>query len=819
MKKKFSKVVSIICLFACSIAAGATITYAAYLNDEKYDQQIIVNTNFSSFFTTGDGSAIDPYTISNETQLQNLSFLTNLGVFTKETNFILGADFTCVGTLAPIGTIDTPFYSQFNGNGHTITDLHVVGSDLSDVGMFGYVAQGGTIKNFVLTNVTVEGTGTLTSYQDPTTTINNNPLRSLISEDTSNAISLTISSFSLTLSSSTITDSNNKAYSLLTKSSNTNVITDSGTIISGTDYNGWLTYEIYVEALVLINNEYRIVRYVIERYRFWCDTGSIIVDSLNKKAPKKLIHTPNSQVNNVDKYYEKELAYIGIVAGHLDGDATYIGVYGGKILTTLKPFRSFSTLIGRRIDDSISDTTSSVSKESVDFEMVYENQSLSYTHSGKAGAATNITGNYGPEMYKNCYINNIYNSNLNGYFTANAKRSIRFYGDCDVNGSTITPNEHGLGLSTINYRSSDEATNISHTGNFLTLDNFMEGRLDNDTNITGYWLFIKNTYNEMGKRDLTAKNSICMNLTQSTINGIWNQIVGLFGESGDFYINFDFDYLYYDQSGSSTTNSMHMLGTRKRETISSSGFHIDGSSDNDYDYYDEVTVNPDSLKGGAMEPLSTLADGVTTIPDGFYDYGNVVSEDGNNPLSLSDNVITSLPTSSSTYTLQHKTISIRANAGYFNWGTVVGKRTPLFLLGVNGSETLGNWKLYFKNFDITFTDRLGNYAGEDAYHLDYLYNTNATYDSGTDVWSNWNDSSNTKVYFSQIDTSLPDGAGKPFMDQYTSYQLDMGRTESNGVTCGYTVHYGTTDPTEKNVIPYNTGGYKTATISKTSYGA
>ena len=64
--------------------------------------------------------------------------------------------------------------------------------------MFGYVAQGGTIKNFVLTNVTVEGTGTLTSYQDPTTTINNNPLRSLISEDTSNAISLTISSFSLT---------------------------------------------------------------------------------------------------------------------------------------------------------------------------------------------------------------------------------------------------------------------------------------------------------------------------------------------------------------------------------------------------------------------------------------------------------------------------------------------------------------------------------------------------------------------------------------------------------------------------------------------
>jgi hypothetical protein len=819
MKKKLTKVISIICLLGCSIAVGATFTYAAYLNDEKYNQEIVVNTNFSSFFATGVGSATDPYTISTETQLQNLSFLTNLGVFTKETNFILGADFTCTSTLEPIGTLDCPFYSQFNGNGHIITDLHVVGTDVSDVGMFGYVAQGATIKNFTLSNVTVEGTGTLTSYQDPTTTINKNPLRSLITEDSASAISLSITSSSLTLSSSTITDSNSKTYTLLTKSSNTDVITDSGTIVTGTEYNGWITYEVYVEALVPINNEYRIVRYVIERYRFWCGTGTVTIDTADKKAPKKLIHTPNSQVNNVDKYYEKELSYIGIIAGHLDGDATYIGVYNGKILTTVKPFRSFSTLIGRRIDDSISDTTSSVSKESVDFEMVYENQSLAYTHSGKSGAATNITGNYGPEMYKNCYINNIYNSNLNGYFTANAERSIRFYGDCDVSGSTITPNEHGLGLSTLNYRSSDEATDVSHTGNFLTLDNFMEGRLDNDSDIVGTWLFFTVTYNEVGKRDLTAKNSICMNLTQSTIDSIWGQITSLFGKSGDFYINFDFDYIYYDESGTNTSNSMHMLGTRKRETISSTGVNINGTSDNDFDYYDDVTVNYDSLGGGPMDPLATLADGVTTIPDNYYTYGNVVSTNNTDPLSLTDSVITSSPTSANTYTLQHKTISIRANAGYFNWGSVVGKRTPLFLLGVSGSETLGNWKLYFKNFDITFTDRLGNYAGDDTYHLDYLYDTNATYDNGTDAWTNWNDSSNTKVYFSHIDTSLPDGAGKPFMDQYTSYQLDMARTQSSGVTCGYTVHYGTTDPTEKNIIPYNTGGYKSATISSTSYGA
>lgn len=50
--------------------------------------------------------------------------------------------------VSPVGTKDHPYTGRFNGNGHTIKNLKMEGTDC--VGLFGYVAPGAVIKNLII---------------------------------------------------------------------------------------------------------------------------------------------------------------------------------------------------------------------------------------------------------------------------------------------------------------------------------------------------------------------------------------------------------------------------------------------------------------------------------------------------------------------------------------------------------------------------------------------------------------------------------------------------------------------------------------------
>ncbi|MDY4818715.1 MAG: hypothetical protein SO206_00440 [Bacilli bacterium] len=60
------------------------------------------------------------------------------------------------GSLIPIGTEDRPFIGHIIGNNLTVKNVKIKGSGYSDVGIFGYVAEGATIQNLYFDNVTIQ---------------------------------------------------------------------------------------------------------------------------------------------------------------------------------------------------------------------------------------------------------------------------------------------------------------------------------------------------------------------------------------------------------------------------------------------------------------------------------------------------------------------------------------------------------------------------------------------------------------------------------------------------------------------------------------
>lgn len=72
-------------------------------------------------------------------------------------HYVLGANIDAAGlTIAPIGSSTNPFTGTFEGNGHTINGLHVVGNG-AYVGLFAELGSSGTISNLGLTNLSVSG--------------------------------------------------------------------------------------------------------------------------------------------------------------------------------------------------------------------------------------------------------------------------------------------------------------------------------------------------------------------------------------------------------------------------------------------------------------------------------------------------------------------------------------------------------------------------------------------------------------------------------------------------------------------------------------
>lgn len=93
-----------------------------------------------------------PGTVVINTRSELLAALLN---FNPSGHYVLGANIDATGvTLAPLGSSTHPFAGMFEGNGHTINGLRVVGNG-TYVGLFAEVGAGGAISNLGLTNHSV----------------------------------------------------------------------------------------------------------------------------------------------------------------------------------------------------------------------------------------------------------------------------------------------------------------------------------------------------------------------------------------------------------------------------------------------------------------------------------------------------------------------------------------------------------------------------------------------------------------------------------------------------------------------------------------
>lgn len=189
MKIRVRIITLILAVFVALFAAG---TAFAWFSSKRYDMPL-KGSSAGAYFAYGDGTedqsedkTTGPYGITDPIHLFNLAWLQNTGKIKAGTYFELGKSITMAQgyVLPPIGNVDHPFNSTFNGNGHTISNLVVStnkqvlrdkpAGDLYEfsnaVGMFGLTGAASgeenqsNITNFILDNPTVEVASTNTKY-------------------------------------------------------------------------------------------------------------------------------------------------------------------------------------------------------------------------------------------------------------------------------------------------------------------------------------------------------------------------------------------------------------------------------------------------------------------------------------------------------------------------------------------------------------------------------------------------------------------------------------------------------------------------------
>jgi len=362
------------------VGASASIvafTYAAYLNQTSYDLPIDINsTAVSAHFTNGgSGTLASPYTISNATDLRTLQQLNVLGIFSKNVYFQMTQNIAYSGAaLLPIGNEDYPFYSQFDGNGYTISNLVVNGANTNDIGMFGYVAMGGTVKNFILQaptiNVLPNDTGSVTYA--PTT----NPMEAILATPATNMGTLTFYNTTparFTVPRTTIVGTDGATYDIIYTSTDTSLLS----YVASTGY--WTTgipdtsnpsnlFSVQLVARAFALSGDLVVSYTLERWQINVKGDGTVEPGSATENPG-YFKTVHPEVN-------PHGTYVGFFIGHLDGNATYLGLDGGnapgtsngRINVSGRNVMSYSALIGRaRVDNPLDDSASNYNLKLFDF--------------------------------------------------------------------------------------------------------------------------------------------------------------------------------------------------------------------------------------------------------------------------------------------------------------------------------------------------------------------------------------------------------------------------------------------------------------------
>lgn len=375
MRLSFHKALaaSLTALLIASLSIVTATSLAAYLT--KGENKITLDFQSESIGTTYfDGIDSDGYyKISDASHLRNLQKLVSLGAFGANDKFILTQDIAWSGDdLAPIGTDDMPFISVFEGNGHVINDLVVDGKDSADIGMFGYVGMEGSLQNFFLDHPTIK----VSANTDGGAKRTANPLADILDE-ASKAIALPTHSesgntFSTPPSSITGTDGN--TYEITWRSTDEDYLyNDGGTWTTKWGGEDTATDNVNVQLVGtvygLVDDE--VAAYAVERFQITVTPDGLISDetaydeSGENETAIGIYKTLWQQDGNSSQ--EDHATYVGLIAGHIDGFADYIGIYGGtgtdvdsesnaRIIVDGRPAKSSMVLVGRSRSDSYLDS-------------------------------------------------------------------------------------------------------------------------------------------------------------------------------------------------------------------------------------------------------------------------------------------------------------------------------------------------------------------------------------------------------------------------------------------------------------------------------
>lgn len=128
---------------------------------------LISMQSFSQTYTGGSGTSVDPYQISNKSDLKYLSehstdwnkyYVQTADIYFLDSDFMIGGDFHNSGYgFLMIGNIAIDYFSgNYNGGNHLIDNLQIIRPGQNHVGFFGST-YGATISNIHLTNVSITG--------------------------------------------------------------------------------------------------------------------------------------------------------------------------------------------------------------------------------------------------------------------------------------------------------------------------------------------------------------------------------------------------------------------------------------------------------------------------------------------------------------------------------------------------------------------------------------------------------------------------------------------------------------------------------------